>query len=301
VRFRSHGLGMGAGSRYKQPMTDSPLVSTEWLAANINRDDVAVVDASWYLPTMNRDGKAEYAQRHIPKAVHFDIDAVKDETSPLPHMLPTPDVFAKAVGAMGISDDMTIVVYDGAGLFAAPRVRWTFKVMGAKDVRVLDGGLPKWLAEGRSVVQGTPTPEAKVFNATVQANAVADLAAIKEALHSQSAQVVDARPAPRFKGDMPEPRPGLAAGHMPGSHNLPFDVVVRDGRLLAPNTIRAAFLSAGVDIDQPVITTCGSGVSAAILSLAMETAGAEAKALYDGSWAEWGGRADCPVATSKSG
>ncbi len=279
-------------------MTDSIFVSTAWLAANLARADVAVVDASWYLPTMNRDGKAEYAQRHIPKAVHFDIDAVKDMANPLPHMLPSPEEFAAAVGAMGISEDMTIVVYDGAGLFAAPRVRWTFLVMGAKDVRILDGGLPKWLAEGRSVVAGTPTPEARVFRARLDVSAVASLASVQAALATKSAVVVDARPAPRFRGEAPEPRPGLASGHMPGSVNVPFDALVQDGRMLSPATVRGVFLAAGVDIDQPVITSCGSGVSAAIMSLAMESAGSKAEALYDGSWAEWGGRPDCPVAKS---
>jgi thiosulfate/3-mercaptopyruvate sulfurtransferase len=279
-------------------MTDSLLVSTEWLAANLNRPDIAVVDASWYLPTMNRDGKAEYAQKHIPGAVHFDIDGVKDTGNPLPHMLPSAEEFAAAAGAMGISEDMTIVVYDGAGLFAAPRVRWTFKVMGAKDVRILDGGLPKWLAEGRSVVSGTPTPQPRVFRAKLDSSAIATLDSVKSALAHQSAAVVDARPAPRFRGEAPEPRPGLASGHMPGSFNVPFDVLLRDGRLLPPHSIRSAFMAAGVDIDKPVITSCGSGVSAAILSLAMETTGAKAEALYDGSWAEWGGRPDCPVAKS---
>lgn len=281
-------------------MTPSPFVSTEWLAANINRDDIAVVDASWYLPTMNRDGKAEFAQAHIPKAVHFDIDAVRDETSPLPHMLPSPAAFAAAVGAMGIAETMTIIVYDGAGLFAAPRVRWTFMVMGARDVRILDGGLPKWRAEGRPVLQGTPQPKPRVFKPSFDADAVADLDAVRAALDNGQAQVVDARPAARFRGEAPEPRPGLAAGHMPGSLNLPFDRIVGDGRMVPPEMVRSAFAEAGVDLSRPVITTCGSGVSAAILSLAMETAGAKAERLYDGSWAEWGGRADCPVGSVKA-
>jgi thiosulfate/3-mercaptopyruvate sulfurtransferase len=280
-------------------MTRDIFVSTEWLAANLTNPDVAVVDASWYLPTMNRDGKAEYAQRHIPGAIHFDIDAVKDMGSPLPHMLPSAADFAEAAGRMGISEDMTIIVYDGAGLFAAPRVRWTFIVMGAKDVRILDGGLPKWLAEGRTTLNGTPTPQPRVFKAKLDQTAIASLGDIKAALSSDSSQIVDARPAPRFRGEAPEPRPGLASGHMPGSHNVPFDAVVQDGKLLPPEGIKQAFAEAGVDLARPVITSCGSGVSAAILSLAMETAGANAKALYDGSWAEWGGRTDCPVATAK--
>jgi thiosulfate/3-mercaptopyruvate sulfurtransferase len=284
------------------PPTASPrdiFVSTAWLAANLSRPDVAVVDASWYLPTMNRDGKAEYVERHIPGAVHFDIDTVKDQASPLPHMLPSPEIFAAAVGAMGIAEEMTIIVYDGAGLFAAPRVRWMFQVMGASDVRILEGGLPQWLAEGRPVETGRTAPQRRVFKAVLDAKAVASLGDIRVALAQKSAQIVDARPAARFRGEAPEPRPGLASGHMPGSRSLPFDVIVQNGKIAEPDAVRAAFTEAGVDLTQPVITTCGSGVSAAILSLAMETAGVKTQALYDGSWAEWGGRADCPVSVGK--
>jgi thiosulfate/3-mercaptopyruvate sulfurtransferase len=282
-------------------MSDNILVSTAWLAERLGDPKVGIVDASWYLPTMNRDGKAEYAVRHIPGAVHFDIDAVKDTANPLPHMLPSPADFAKAVGAMGLSEDMTIVVYDGAGLFATPRVRWTFRVMGARDVRILDGGFPAWLAEGRPTESGVSAPAQRIFQATFDPAAVASLPDIRTALSTSEAQIVDARPAARFRGEAAEPRPGLASGHMPGSFNLPFDLIVKDGRLVDRNGIRTAFSDAGVDLARPVITTCGSGVSAAILSLAMELAGTPAKSLYDGSWSEWGGRADCPVATAKAG
>jgi thiosulfate/3-mercaptopyruvate sulfurtransferase len=280
-------------------MSTDLFVSTAWLSANLTRDDVGVVDASWYLPTMNRDGKAEYAQRHISKAVHFDIDAVRDPANPLPHMMPSPEAFAQAAGAMGLSEDMTIVVYDGAGLFAAPRVRWAFLTMGAKDVRLLHGGLPQWLSEKRPVASGTPTPEPRSFKAVLNAGAIVDTAAVKQALVS-GVQVVDARPAPRFRGEAPEPRPGVASGHMPGSFNVPFDQVVKDGKLVEPRAVREAFGAAGVDLAKPIITSCGSGVSAAILGLALESIGVRANALYDGSWAEWGARGDCVVATAKA-
>jgi thiosulfate/3-mercaptopyruvate sulfurtransferase len=194
---------------------------------------------------------------------------------------------------------MIIIVYDGAGLFAAARVRWTFQVMGAKDVRILSGGLPQWIAEGRTVESGTAQPRPATFNAVLDKTAVAGIDDIRAALSGHHAQIVDARPALRFRGEAPEPRPGLASGHIPGSQNVPFDVIVKNGALVSPQAVHKAFDAAGVDLSKPVITSCGSGVSAAILSLALETAGVEAKALYDGSWAEWGGRADCPVATSQ--
>ena len=272
-------------------------VSTDWLATHLHDADIAVIDASWYLPTMNRDGKAEYHAGHIPGAVHFDIDAVADKSSPLPHMLPSPEDFAKAVGAMGVSNQDHIVVYDGAGLFAAPRVWWTFRVMGATRVSILEGGAPKWQAEQRAWTDQASIKPAKTFTPHFDASEVADLGAVKTALQSKNAQIIDARPAARFRGEAPEPRPGLASGHMPGSFNVQFADIVAEGRLMSRDAIVAAFEKAGVNLAEPIITSCGSGVSAAILALALQSIGHPVEALYDGSWAEWGARADCEVVT----
>lgn len=272
-------------------------VSTQWLAERLDAPDIVVLDGSFYLPAQGRDANAEYAERRIPGAVRFDLDVVKDPASPLPHMLPRPDAFAAQVGAMGIGDGMRIVVYDGLGLFSAPRVRWTFRTFGAKDVVILEGGMAQWLAEGRPVEDGAPRPRApRSFTARLDHSAVADIDDVARALETGSAQIVDARPADRFRGEAPEPRAGVRSGHMPGSLNLPSSALVADGKLKEPEALLAAFREAGVDLDRPLLTSCGSGVSAVILSTALEALGKPVGPVYDGSWADWG-TSDRPIAT----
>ncbi|HSM41174.1 MAG TPA: 3-mercaptopyruvate sulfurtransferase [Afifellaceae bacterium] len=275
-----------------------PTVTAEWLHANLGRDDVRIVDASWFLPNQNRDGHAEYLHEHIPGAVYFPIDEIADTSSSLPHMLPAAGQFAEAAGAMGIARDDTIVVYDAVGLFSAARVWWTFRYFGAPDVFVLDGGLPAWKRAGYPTESRPVTVEPRHFEARPDAPSVSDHLAIKAALASGTRQVVDARSRERFAGSAPEPRPELPSGHMPGAFNLPFqDVLDGEGRLLPAEAIRGKFEAAGVDLEKPVTTTCGSGVTAAILTLALTAAGHDDLSLYDGSWTEWASRDDCPRET----
>jgi thiosulfate/3-mercaptopyruvate sulfurtransferase len=272
-------------------------VSPAWLKSRLGNQNLAILDASWYLPSQNKDAKADYEAGHIPHAVRFDLDVIRDTSTDLPHMLPSPEVFAAHAGGLGLNENMTIVVYDGAGLFSAPRVRWMFKVFGAKDVRVLSGGLPAWKAAGYPLALGQETILPRTFIPHFQPQDVASFEEMKEASKTQQVQIVDARSAERFEGRAPEPRAGLKAGHIPNSKNLPFCELINDGQLAHPEMLRSAFTNAGVDLQKPVITTCGSGVTAAIVSLALEVMGHPAKALYDGSWAQWGGRDDAPVAT----
>ncbi len=272
-------------------------VSPQWLYHHQEDDQIVILDASWYLPHMNRDAELEFEAGHIPKAMRFDIERVRDMSTYLPHMLPSPDVFAREVGAMGISNNHMIIVYDSVGLFSAPRVWWMFKVMGAKNVAILDGGLPAWIEADYSLVKGKEKRSPSVFTPVFDKKAVVGASDVLNALKDKTFSVVDARSSERFMGRVPEPRAGVKAGHMPGAKNIPYTMLIADGCLKPVNELQQVFKDAGVDVNTSIITTCGSGVTAAIISLALEKIGHPAKALYDGSWAQWGSRDDLPSRT----
>ena len=279
--------------------TSEHLVTTDWLADHLDAPDVVVVDASWHLPTAERDGKAEYLEEHIPGALYFDIDDLSDTDSPLPHMLPSPEKFASRMRRMGVGDGKRVVAYDTVGLFSAARAWWMFRVMGHDDVAILDGGLKKWKAEGRPLEDRPPPPaQERHFTARFQAMMVRDKSDMARMAERAAAQIIDARGRDRFSGTAPEPREGLRSGHIPGSSNLPYsELLNEDGTVRPVDDIREAFINAGVDLSKPVATTCGSGVTAAVLALGLTLVGHKNHSLYDGSWTEWGADSKLPVET----
>lgn len=273
------------------------LTTTQWLADHLEAPDIAIVDASWFMPDSPRDPEQEYLEAHIPGAIRFDIDTFCDPSSDLPHMLPSPVGFSSAMRKVGIGDGQRIVVYDSVGLGAAPRVWWMFRVMGVEDVSVLDGGLPKWTAENRPLETGPVRRPECHFTARLDHGAVSDIADVRRVIDNGTAQVLDARSKARFDGTTPEPRAGLRSGHMPGSLNLPFEALISDGRLKTPEDLRDAFAASGIDLNQPIVTTCGSGVTACTLALALAEIGHRKVSVYDGSWTEWAGLEDTPIET----
>lgn len=277
---------------------DDPMVSTAWLADHLDAPDVRVVDASWHLPGAGRDARAEYMAGHIPGAVFFDIDEIADTASPLPHMAPPPEKFASRVKRLGLGDGARIVIYDSTGIFSAPRAWWLFRLMGHEDVRVLDGGLPKWTAEGRPLEDMPPMARERHFTVRYHPGLVRSLAQVEAKLAAGDVAVLDARPAARFEGSAPEPRPGLPSGHMPGARNLPWNsILAPDGTLLEPAQLAGLYRAAGVDLSKRVVTSCGSGVSACVLALGLARLGLWDVPVYDGSWAEWASRPDAAIAT----
>ena len=279
---------------------DNPkiLVSTDWLAAHINDPDLRILDASMYLPNAGRDGRAEYDAAHIPGARFFDIDDISDSRSDLPHMVPPTEKFISRLRAMGVGDGHQVVVYDGAGIYSAARVWWLFRLMGKTDVAVLDGGFPKWQAEGREIEDMPPIMRDRHITVSRQNHLVKDVTQVAAASKLMDYDIVDARSAVRFRGEAPEPREGLRSGHIPNSKNVPFQHLLNiDGTMKDTDELKAAFQAGGVDLSKPIITTCGSGVTAAILDLALERIGHDRHSVYDGSWCEWGMYGDLKVAT----
>ena len=280
-------------------MTNDPLVSTEWLAAHIDDANVKVVDATFKLPGVLPLPKDDYLAAHIPSAVFFDVDAVSDHSNPLPHMFPSAEQFGRDVGNLGIGNADTVVVYDSGGWVAAPRAWWMFLSYGHDNIRVLNGGLKKWRAEGRPVQSGDVKPKAATFKATFDEKRVRSMREMVDNVASKAEQVIDARAAERFEGRAAEPRPGIRSGHIPGSRNVPYNQLfdAATGAMKPLDDLRKAFTNAGVKLDAPIVTSCGSGVSAGVLTLALYRLGVEKSALYDGSWSEWGQASGPPVAT----
>ena len=279
-------------------MNTDPVVTAAWLKARLNAPDLRVVDASWFMPGTPRDPDAEFAARHIPGAVRFNIDTIADTECGLPHMLPDPMAFARAVSALGLGSDHRIVVYASDGIVGAARVWWSFRTMGHDAVAVLDGGLPAWIAARGPLQAGAATRPAANFRPRFRKDLVRSFDEVAQALKAQAAQVVDARPAARFRGEAPEPRPGLKSGHMPGARNAPAgDLMAANGTLKPVKALTEVFAKAGVNLAKPVVTTCGSGMTAAVAALALAKLGRWDTAVYDGSWTEWGGRADTDVVT----
>ena len=277
------------------------LVSTDWLAAHMKDPDLRILDGSWHMPAENRDPKAEYDAAHIPGARFFDIDEISDLRSDLPHMVPPVEKFMSRMRAMGVGDGHQVVIYDTKGVQSAAHVWWLFKLMGQNDVAVLDGGLPKWQAEGREIEDLPPVIRDRHMTVRRQNHLVKDVTQVSSASKLGDYEIIDARAAPRFRGEVAEPREGLRSGHIPGSKNVPFGQLLNeDGTMKAPEALRAEFEAAGVDLTKPAITSCGSGVTACILALAMERFGKTDYAVYDGSWTEWGAFPTLPIATGEA-
>jgi thiosulfate/3-mercaptopyruvate sulfurtransferase len=273
------------------------IVDADWVQARLGT--IKIVDGSWYLPAQNRNGAAEYASGHIPGAVFFDQDVIADHSTGLPHSIPSPEFFAAEVGKLGICETDTIVVYDGPGIFTAPRVWWLLRLMGARDVYVMDGGIDGWKAEGRPLETDLPEPEPATFKTDFRSERVTTFEAMKQIVAGHSVQIADARGAGRFTGEEAEPRAGMRSGHMPSARNMPSGSFSTAGKFKDLSELKDLFKTSGIDLDKPVVTTCGSGVTAAIISLALASLGHSDNTLYDGSWSEWGGRADTPVVTGR--
>lgn len=276
------------------------VIDADWLQQRLGTPGLSIVDASWYMPALNRDPRKEYDAAHIPGAVFFDQDLVVDPDSTLPHTLPSPSLFARFAGSMGISADDTIVIYDGPGMQTAPRVWWMFRIMGVYQVYVLDGGFDRWKAAGRPVTAETTRTAPNFFHVDYDATQVVSLAGMRQIVDEGTVQIADARSKGRFEGTDPEPRKGLRSGHMPGARSVPSTSLSENGELLPLDRLKKVFQEAGVDLSKPVVTSCGSGVTAAVITLALQSLGHGDNKLYDGSWTEWGGLSDTPVVTGKA-